>query len=161
MEFVELAALIRMSHKYHVEEVHSRSMHHLKLYFTNDLTTWDDAGADGNLFQHITPPDAIADAPGGPRLPYPDGSRPPPDSRKRSRGEMEREGESPGAADAGLLAPTAGGRPAGAAPVAPAAPVADERDRGSKRVHPDSLNSENPGRPTSVEKEDEEPMDAD
>ena len=60
MEFAELAALIRMSHKYHVEEVHSRSMHHLKLYFTNDLSTWDSAGADGNLFLRITPPDAIA-----------------------------------------------------------------------------------------------------
>ncbi|EJF62583.1 hypothetical protein BD309DRAFT_1016669 [Dichomitus squalens] len=60
MEFAELAALIRMSYKYHVEDVHSRSMHHLKLYFTNDLSTWDSAGADGNLFVHITPPDAIA-----------------------------------------------------------------------------------------------------
>ena len=60
MEFAELAALVRMSHKYHVEEVHSRAMHHLKLYFTNDLHTWDSAGADGNLFLRITPPDAIA-----------------------------------------------------------------------------------------------------
>ncbi|KAH9890667.1 hypothetical protein C8Q73DRAFT_667497 [Cubamyces lactineus] len=60
MEFVELAALIRMSHKYHVEDLHSRAMHHLKLYFTNDLAVWDTAGVDGNLFLHITPPDAIA-----------------------------------------------------------------------------------------------------
>ena len=60
MEFAELAALVRMSHKYHVEDVHARAMQHLKLYFTNDLTTWDAAGADGNLFLHITPPDAIA-----------------------------------------------------------------------------------------------------
>ncbi|KAH9923953.1 uncharacterized protein BXZ73DRAFT_50707 [Epithele typhae] len=60
MEFAELAALIRMSHKYHVEDVHARAMHHLKLYFTNDLTTWDTAGADGNAFLHITPPDALA-----------------------------------------------------------------------------------------------------
>ncbi|KAI0747641.1 hypothetical protein C8Q80DRAFT_688169 [Daedaleopsis nitida] len=60
MEFAELAALIRMSHKYHVEDVHSRAMHHFKLYFTNDLSTWDSAGADGNIFLHITPPDAIA-----------------------------------------------------------------------------------------------------
>ena len=60
MEFAELAALVRMSHKYHVEDVHARAMHHLKLYFTNDLATWDTAGADGNLFLHITPPDALA-----------------------------------------------------------------------------------------------------
>ena len=46
MEFAELAALVRMSHKYHVEDVHARAMQHLKLYFTNDLTTWDAAGAD-------------------------------------------------------------------------------------------------------------------
>ena len=71
MEFAELAALIRMSHKYHVEDVHARAMHHLKLYFTNDLSTWDTAGADGNIFLHITPPDALAavvrDEPGGGR----------------------------------------------------------------------------------------------
>ncbi|KAI0637381.1 hypothetical protein C8Q77DRAFT_1050998 [Trametes polyzona] len=60
MEFAELAALIRMSHKYHVEDLHSRAMHHFKLYFTNDLAVWDTAGVDGNLFLHITPPDAIA-----------------------------------------------------------------------------------------------------
>ncbi|KAI0350248.1 hypothetical protein OH77DRAFT_1514520 [Trametes cingulata] len=60
MEFSELAALIRMSHKYHVEDLHTRAMHHLKLYFTNDLAVWDTAGVDGNLFLHITPPDAIA-----------------------------------------------------------------------------------------------------
>ncbi|KAI1788492.1 hypothetical protein LXA43DRAFT_640779 [Ganoderma leucocontextum] len=60
MEFAELAALVRMSHKYHVEDLHSRSMHHLKSYFTNELSTWDSAGADGNLSLHITPPDAIA-----------------------------------------------------------------------------------------------------
>ncbi|KAI0668527.1 hypothetical protein C8Q78DRAFT_1081384 [Trametes maxima] len=59
MEFAELAALIRMSHKYHVEDLHSRAMHHFKLYFTNDLAVWDTAGVDGNLFLHITPPDAI------------------------------------------------------------------------------------------------------
>ncbi|KAJ2986772.1 hypothetical protein NUW54_g9638 [Trametes sanguinea] len=29
MEFSELAALIRMSHKYHVEDLHTRAMHHL------------------------------------------------------------------------------------------------------------------------------------
>ncbi|CDO74887.1 hypothetical protein BN946_scf185004.g37, partial [Trametes cinnabarina] len=60
MEFSELAALIRMSHKYHVEDLHTRAMHHFKLYFTNDLAVWDTAGIDGNLFLHITPPDAIA-----------------------------------------------------------------------------------------------------
>ena len=60
IEFAELAALVRMSHKYHVEDLHSRSMHHLKSYFTNDLSTWDSAGADGNVSLHITPPDAIA-----------------------------------------------------------------------------------------------------
>ena len=54
MEFAELAALIRMSHKYHVEDLHTRAMHHLKLYFTNELSTWDTAGADGNVFLHIT-----------------------------------------------------------------------------------------------------------
>ncbi|KAH9857656.1 hypothetical protein C2E23DRAFT_719736 [Lenzites betulinus] len=59
MEFAELAALVRMSHKYHVEDLHSRAMHHLKLYFTNDLSVWDTAGVDGNLFLHITPQDAI------------------------------------------------------------------------------------------------------
>ncbi|KAL7283054.1 hypothetical protein ACG7TL_002478 [Trametes sanguinea] len=60
MEFAELAALIRMSHKYHVEDLHTRAMHHFKLYFTNDLAVWDTAGIDGNLFLHITLPDAIA-----------------------------------------------------------------------------------------------------
>ena len=60
IEFAELAALIRMSHKYHVEDLHSRSMHHLKSYFTNDLSVWDVAGADGSVSLHITPPDAIA-----------------------------------------------------------------------------------------------------
>ncbi|KAI0831751.1 hypothetical protein BC628DRAFT_1349625 [Trametes gibbosa] len=59
MEFAELAALVRMSHKYHVEDLHSRAMHHLKLYFTNDLSVWDAAGVDGNAFVHVTPPDAI------------------------------------------------------------------------------------------------------
>ncbi|KAI8999007.1 hypothetical protein BD414DRAFT_533807 [Trametes punicea] len=59
MEFSELASLVRMSHKYHVDDLHSRAMHHLKLYFTNDLAVWDSAGIDGNLFLHITPPDAI------------------------------------------------------------------------------------------------------
>ena len=60
MEFAELAALIRLSHKYHVEDLHTRTLHHLKLYFTNDLAAWDAAGADGTAFLRIAPADALA-----------------------------------------------------------------------------------------------------
>ncbi|EJF57994.1 hypothetical protein DICSQDRAFT_68002, partial [Dichomitus squalens LYAD-421 SS1] len=57
--FPVISALIRMTHKYAVEEFLEEALSRLQKYYTNDFSAWRDRAARGTRYVHVEDNDAL------------------------------------------------------------------------------------------------------